>query len=135
MSKFYTLDDIMELKPCHSRAKLETYMAGRKRIPIADVLSSKASDEDKVWLAVRLLETDKVVEFANWCAKRAKKYANCSVYAADAAREAMYTATARSTCAVHATYAADAATHAAARAAVAGEDERKAQVNKLKEMI
>lgn len=68
--KYYTLDDVMELKPCHSREKLEEYMKGRKRISLSGILSSKASDDDKIWLVTRLLPVDAAAD-AIWAARDA----------------------------------------------------------------
>ena len=148
ISKFYTLDDIMEFNPCYSRAKLKKYMAGSQRISLAGILSSKASDTDKVWLVVRVLPVDKRVEFANWCAKRAKKHATSARYADDHTARTRYTTTitARAArraarCAASAVSAANtASTHAANAAAYAASStayhtERKDQIDRLKEMI
>ena len=65
--KYYTVDDILKLKPCYNRNNLEVYMEGRKRISLSGILKSKVSDANKVWLVVRVLPTDKTVKFAEWC--------------------------------------------------------------------
>lgn len=133
--KYYTLNDIMELKPCHSRGKLEEYMKGRKRISLSGILNSKASDADKIWLVVRLLPTDKTTKFAKWCADSVSHidnaWAACAdTYAADAAVDAARAA-------AYATKAADAAVDADAAYAAhdAHDAARKEQVNQLKLIV
>lgn len=128
--KYYTLDNIMELDPCHNRDELETYMAGRKRISLSGILNSKASDSDKVWLVVRLLPADKAVEFAKWCADSVSHLSNNW-----AARAAAYAADAR-----YYAVAFDAAVAEAVDAAARGADTayskaRKEQVNQLKLIV
>ena len=153
--RYYTLDDIMTLRPCHSRDKLEIYMDGRKKISLAGILNSKASDVDKIWLVVRLMDRTKAVEFAQWCADAAER-ATAYAYAAAAARYADAEATADAADAAAAAYTAAAAhaaaaaradaaaaaryayAHAAAAAkyaAAAHAAERRKQVNKLRELI
>jgi hypothetical protein len=151
--KYYTLQDVMALHPCHKEDKLLTYMEGRKRISLSGILNSKASDVDKIWLTVRLMPVDKAVEFAKWCADSVKHLGNiyaadhAAAYAADAAAAdaaayAYAAAAARSAAAAAADVytaaaAADVYTAAAARAAraAARAAARKVQVNKLKELV
>jgi hypothetical protein len=146
--KYFTLQDVMDLKPCHNKDKLLTYMAGRKKISLAGILNSKALNIDKIWLTVRLMPVDKAVEFAQWCADSVKHLDNIYAadvvcvadvaadyvarvaYAAAAAYDAAYDAAA-----YDAAYEADAYAAAAAAAyAAAAYAARKAQVNKLKEL-
>ena len=129
--KYFTLDDIMKLDPCYDRETIETYMDGRKKISLVDVLDSKASDDDKIWSILRLLDTPKAVEFAQWCADR-EKDRTWAAYVAYAAARAAACAAARAAAAaaVAATdaayYAADHTDHTA---------ERQAQIDKLRELI
>ena len=51
-------------------------MEGRKRISLSGILKSKASDNDKIWLVVRLLPADKAIKFAKWCANGASHIDN-----------------------------------------------------------
>ena len=144
--KYYTLQDVLALDPCHSERKLTTYMAGRKRISLAGILSSKASDTDKIWLTVKLMPTKQAVEFARWCADSIEGPSNGAYIsaweAARAAHDAAYAAW---------TAAANAAWTAAANAANAACDDawetardaweaahvvaRKAQVSQLKLIV
>ena len=77
--KYYTLDDVMELKPCHSREKLEEYMKGRKRISLSGILLSEAVNDDKIWLVTRLLPVDTA---ANAATKAAADAAADAIWAA-----------------------------------------------------
>lgn len=107
--KYYTIEDILKLKPCYHRKKLEEYMKGRKRISLSGILKSKVSDANKVWLVVRLLPTAKAIEFAEWCfnsvicsgnaytayisytaAKSAEAAESTAIWAVDAAYEAAF---------------------------------------------
>jgi hypothetical protein len=163
--RYFTLDEVMALKPCYSEEKLLTYMEGRKRISLIDILNSKADDLDKIWLVVRLMPIDKTIEFAQWCADDVKHLDNPysrwasskASYAADAAVAAVaYAAADAARAAAGATIAraaADASRSAAGAAAYTAADAaavsiystaatatvytkaRKNQVSKLKEIV
>ena len=155
--KYFTLQDIIELNPYHDKATLRTYMNGRKRISLSGILTSKASDADKVWLTVRFMPIDKAVEFARWCADSVKHLKAGLKFVAEAREAANWSADADS--AVEATVCADLAARSAADAEYSAADDyeygdyskayyaneattaaawaaaRKAQVNKLKELV
>ena len=136
--RYYTLDDIMALNPCHNREKLEVYMDGRKRISLSGIFNSKARDADKIWLVVRLIPTSRAVEFAQWCADSVKHldsyYSTRAARYADAAADAADDAAAEAA-RVAAAAVARAAYTDTARAADAYTSERLKQVNKLRELI
>ncbi len=120
----YTLQDVLDLKPCHSEEKLKEYLEGRTEFDLDFVLDSSASHLDKIWLVVRLISVMKAVEFAQWCAAI---YAPAAIHAVAAATYITHAATPYT-----ATYVAAAATHAAAAIHPA---KRPAQIDKLRELI
>ena len=93
-------------------------MEGRKRISLSGILKSKASDNDKIWLVVRLLPADKAIKFAKWCANGASHIDNTKTLRA-AAKAAKATGAAIS--AAHFTDAAFSAAHATATRVTATE--------------
>jgi hypothetical protein len=50
----FTLQDIMSLDPCMEEREIIIYMEGKDSVSLLDILSSKASNDDKIWLTVRL---------------------------------------------------------------------------------
>ena len=59
--KYYTLQDVLDLNPCHAEDILLKYMKGRKRISLSGILNSPASDPDKIWLVARLIPLEQAV--------------------------------------------------------------------------
>lgn len=50
----YTVNDIMTLKPCYSRDKVEDLWAGRESLTLSEIADLDISLEDRRWVIIRL---------------------------------------------------------------------------------
>jgi len=69
MSRRYTLDEIMALKPCYSREELQKYFP-KGTITARQITEADVSHSDKLWVLARLLRPEDFVAFACDCAER-----------------------------------------------------------------
>lgn len=119
-----TIDDVLNMAHCYEDEQIVGLFDGREEVDALDA-EGVIPDQDVVWLWLRCVPMDAMVEFARDCADRAKRHGNPAfvthvsvAYAASNAAVAYAVANAN-----------------AADAAYARRAERKHQINMLRGML
>jgi predicted kinase len=71
--KSLTINDIMDLKPCYSRAKVESVFNGRESLTLAEILAADIPPEDRIWVLIQpgVMTPEQVKAFCDRTADRA----------------------------------------------------------------
>ena len=106
----YTIKDIQKLGLCkgYTEERLKELGEGRESLSRREILKLDIDIDDKNWIVPRLVSTEVVVTWAQYCADTAEKHTGNAAYAARSARSAGYAHAA----AANTRYAADAAEYA-----------------------
>jgi predicted nucleic acid-binding Zn-ribbon protein len=133
--KSLTVEQIMNFKPCYSRAEVEAVFNGRESLTLAEILAADIPPEDRIWVLTRpgVMTPEQVKTFCDKTADRAVRNhcLNCGIKAVEewAARWLSgedRTAGAADSAAYSAAMAADSAARAADSAAMAADSAARA---------
>jgi hypothetical protein len=71
--KSLNVDQIMDLDPCYSRAKVEAVFNGRESLTLAEILTADIPPEDRIWVLTQpgVITPEQVKEFCDKTADRA----------------------------------------------------------------
>jgi hypothetical protein len=85
--KSLTVDQIMELKPCYSRAEVEAVFNGRESLTLAEILAADIPPEDRIWVLTQpgVMTPEQVKTFCDKTADRAVRNhcLNCGIKAVE----------------------------------------------------